>query len=387
MPSDAGYAGCDIEASGSPARLHLSPSRYERDGCGASRGDRLRRSPPIATTASGPWRRCPPARPPSSTCSSTPSRQLPSDVGTIGMVSVDEDFFVIARVSGAHVRLLLSDVGAATESPLAPGGRRPARAAPARRRRRPDPAGRRPRHPRRPGHQRHGAGRACATTAISTPTSCSATSRRGSASATRSTTSSTPSSPEPVPTRQSPTPDAVREPMRLALDGGPRPADRVRRRARRRARARCRRRCARLGRQRARGSRRPDRPRRGGRDPARRPSALGHWRLEGCTLVVTLEPCTMCAGAIVLARLRRRGVRRVRRRRPARSGRCGTSCATGGSTTAPRWSAACSRTRPARCCGSSSTATDERRRLPARISTRSAAVSGNLLARWRVRAA
>ena len=45
--------------------------------------------------------------------------QLPSEVGTIGMVSVDEDFFVLARVSGAHVRLLLSDVGAATESPLA----------------------------------------------------------------------------------------------------------------------------------------------------------------------------------------------------------------------------------------------------------------------------
>ncbi|MEV0456173.1 tRNA adenosine(34) deaminase TadA [Catellatospora methionotrophica] len=30
---------------------------------------------------------------------------------------------------------------------------------------------------------------------------------------------------------------------------------------------------------------------------------LGQWRLEGCTLVVTLEPCTMCAGAIVLARI------------------------------------------------------------------------------------
>lgn len=30
---------------------------------------------------------------------------------------------------------------------------------------------------------------------------------------------------------------------------------------------------------------------------------LGQWRLEGCTLVVTLEPCTMCAGALVLARL------------------------------------------------------------------------------------
>lgn len=27
------------------------------------------------------------------------------------------------------------------------------------------------------------------------------------------------------------------------------------------------------------------------------------WRLDGCTLVVTLEPCTMCAGAIVLSRL------------------------------------------------------------------------------------
>jgi len=31
----------------------------------------------------------------------------------------------------------------------------------------------------------------------------------------------------------------------------------------------------------------------------------GEWRLEGCTLVVTLEPCTMCAGAIVSARLER----------------------------------------------------------------------------------
>jgi tRNA(adenine34) deaminase len=27
------------------------------------------------------------------------------------------------------------------------------------------------------------------------------------------------------------------------------------------------------------------------------------WRLDGCTLVVTLEPCTMCAGALVLARI------------------------------------------------------------------------------------
>jgi tRNA(adenine34) deaminase len=31
----------------------------------------------------------------------------------------------------------------------------------------------------------------------------------------------------------------------------------------------------------------------------------GSWRLEGCTLVVTLEPCAMCAGAIVLSRVDR----------------------------------------------------------------------------------
>jgi tRNA(adenine34) deaminase len=34
-------------------------------------------------------------------------------------------------------------------------------------------------------------------------------------------------------------------------------------------------------------------------------AALGEWRLSGCTLVVTLEPCTMCAGALVLARVDR----------------------------------------------------------------------------------
>ena len=37
-------------------------------------------------------------------------------------------------------------------------------------------------------------------------------------------------------------------------------------------------------------------------DAARR---LNSWRLDGCTLVVTLEPCTMCAGAIVQSRIAR----------------------------------------------------------------------------------
>ncbi|MGZ8580140.1 MAG: tRNA adenosine(34) deaminase TadA [Actinomycetota bacterium] len=38
------------------------------------------------------------------------------------------------------------------------------------------------------------------------------------------------------------------------------------------------------------------------REAARR---TGSWRLDGCTIVVTLEPCAMCAGAIVLARVDR----------------------------------------------------------------------------------
>ena len=32
---------------------------------------------------------------------------------------------------------------------------------------------------------------------------------------------------------------------------------------------------------------------------------IGSWRLEDCTLYVTLEPCVMCAGAIVMSRIPR----------------------------------------------------------------------------------
>jgi putative tRNA adenosine deaminase-associated protein len=46
-------------------------------------------------------------------------RQQPSEGGTIGMVSVDDDYFLAVRLFGDDVRLLLSDVTAADESPLA----------------------------------------------------------------------------------------------------------------------------------------------------------------------------------------------------------------------------------------------------------------------------
>jgi putative tRNA adenosine deaminase-associated protein len=46
-------------------------------------------------------------------------RQQPAEGGTIGLVSVDEDFFVAVRLVGHDVRLLLSDITAAVDSPLA----------------------------------------------------------------------------------------------------------------------------------------------------------------------------------------------------------------------------------------------------------------------------
>jgi putative tRNA adenosine deaminase-associated protein len=46
-------------------------------------------------------------------------RRYPGDGGSIGLVSVDEDFFFMVRVLGPEVRLLLSDVTAATDWPIA----------------------------------------------------------------------------------------------------------------------------------------------------------------------------------------------------------------------------------------------------------------------------
>jgi len=45
--------------------------------------------------------------------------RFPSDVGVIGMASVNDDFFVIVRRSGTHIRALLSDATAIRDWPLA----------------------------------------------------------------------------------------------------------------------------------------------------------------------------------------------------------------------------------------------------------------------------
>ncbi len=46
-------------------------------------------------------------------------RRWPGDAGCLGLVSVDEDFYLLVRVAGPEVRVLLSDVTAATDWPLA----------------------------------------------------------------------------------------------------------------------------------------------------------------------------------------------------------------------------------------------------------------------------
>ena len=61
----------------------------------------------------------PPQRAGDLTTFSTELRRWPGDYGCLGLVSVDEDFFVLVRVAGPRVRVLLSDVTAATDWPLA----------------------------------------------------------------------------------------------------------------------------------------------------------------------------------------------------------------------------------------------------------------------------
>lgn len=46
-------------------------------------------------------------------------RQQPGDAGALGLVSIDDDFFLLARIVGVDARLLLSDVTAASEWPIA----------------------------------------------------------------------------------------------------------------------------------------------------------------------------------------------------------------------------------------------------------------------------
>ena len=46
-------------------------------------------------------------------------RRYPGDGGALGLVSVDEDFFLLVRVLGARVKVLLSDITAASDWPIA----------------------------------------------------------------------------------------------------------------------------------------------------------------------------------------------------------------------------------------------------------------------------
>ena len=65
-------------------------------------------------------------------------------------------------------------------------------------------------------------------------------------------------------------------------------------------------------------------------------TALGSWRLENCLLYVTLEPCPMCAGAVVLGSRCRTSSTEPPTRRPGPVTRCTGSPTTRGSTTGPR---------------------------------------------------
>src|ERR1019366_7000049 len=78
--------------------------------------------------------------------------------------------------------------------------------------------------------------------------------------------------------------------------------------------------------------------------------AVGSWRVLDTVIYVTLEPCAMCAGAIVLARV----PRVVYGAYDPKAGACGMSSASRASTIAPPWPAACSARSAPRCSAPSS---------------------------------
>jgi tRNA(Arg) A34 adenosine deaminase TadA len=75
---------------------------------------------------------------------------------------------------------------------------------------------------------------------------------------------------------------------------------------------------------------------------------LGRWRLEDATLYVTLEPCLMCAGALVLARVNRL-VYGCRDSRPEHSGPCMMWCETAGLIMSTESRRECSRLNAGAC--------------------------------------
>ena len=82
--------------------------------------------------------------------------------------------------------------------------------------------------------------------------------------------------------------------------------------------------------------------------------AAGRWRLAGCTLVVTLEPCVMCAGAMLAARMDRLVYGAADPRAGAAGLGMGPAATTAGSGRRSRSSAACSPTSARRCSAASS---------------------------------
>ena len=221
-------------------------------------------------------------------------RRYPGDGGSLGLVSIDEDFFLMVRVLGAEVRILLSDVTAATDWPIArsvvehlelplPDDEEDQEPAGdlgivadlgmhadghgcAARRLRPLPRRDARRH-RRQARLRSAVRRGRRRQRVVSPSSPWVPAMRAALDEARAALTT-----DDVPIGAvllDPSGDVVgRGRNRREADADPTAHAEVV--ALREAAA-----------------------------------ARGEWRLSGCTLVVTLEPCTMCAGAIVLSRVDR----------------------------------------------------------------------------------